>query len=78
MQYVKKSILEQFIGLDNGLTVHELVSKLGRPYKALEKRLKAYYLQFLLCRIKEGRAYRYSLTERGKIRLDYLKKLQNI
>jgi hypothetical protein len=54
--------------------VHELVSKLNKPYKAFEERLKAYWIQFLLIRVKEGNKYRYAITEKGKMRLDYLKK----
>ena len=42
MQYIKIAILEAFKQSSNGFTVHELVSKLNKPYKAVEKRLSAY------------------------------------
>jgi predicted transcriptional regulator len=74
MEYIKITILEAFIQSDNGFTVHELVHMLNRPYKSLEKRLKAYYMQSLLLRQKEGNKYRYTITEKGKTRLEYLKK----
>jgi hypothetical protein len=44
------------------------------PNMALDKRSKAYYLQSLLSRQKEGNKYRYAITEKGKMRLDYIKK----
>lgn len=74
MQSVKLTILEAFSKVDNGFTVHELVSTLQKPYKAIEKRLKAYWMQYLLKRTKEGRAYRYTLTDKGKNRIEYLQK----
>ncbi len=74
MPYMKLSILEAFSKADNGYTVAELVSLLNKPYKALEKRLKAYWMQYLLKRIKEGKAYRYSITDKGKSRIKYLQK----
>ncbi len=83
MPYKKLEVLERFNEATNGFKVKEYTGDTEtinfkpyyqtNSYKQIEKLFRRYWLQYLLSRKKEGTAYRYFITERGKSRLKYLK-----